>query len=469
VADKTHLSKLGAGAAETAPTSPHATPRALRGKATGPERFWSAWRVRLALAFGFVGSVGFHYAVGPWSLFPEEHLEFREVDGELTIPIEAMMEEPAAPTPAAAPPDKASDTPGAPGHAKNGPDAGPREEDGGGGDATAHDGGDAGDLDGDVATLTADAAALATNADGGVIPGSNGPRDPTGMVGVAGGVQAGPSLVQLLVNMEVIRQNPTGAKMGPLLSAIPQWDDFMSGTQVDPIRDTDWVFITGPSLIHTERDAIMIHYSTSDAVVDKAIDIVAHKYDRGGLFDAGVPGVKATLGHADRAQRVFLRPQPHLLAVVPPDYANTAARMLKGAKVSAHVRPGEAVRLTLQNPSRPMPFLPTSISELRLWVIPRAADGGADVFAEGDCPDSAAAILASEDFRRFVTRQNSIGVRIVTQGLLNNVEISPDGSLVRLHLSVSFEQLETILGLVAGQLGVAAPAGSSPPTPPPHR
>lgn len=466
--EQTHLSKLGAGAAGSAPTSPHATPRVLRGKPTGPERFWSLWRVRVALALGFAGSVAFHYAVGPWSLLPEEHLEFREVDGELTIPIEALMEEPAAPTPAAALPDKASETPGSPGQTKNGPDAGPRNDDGGGGDAEAHDGGDAGDLDAEVATL-ADAAALATTADGGVIPGSNGPRDPAGMVGVAGSVQAGPSLVQLLVNMEVIRQNPTGAKMGPLLSAIPQWDDFMSGTQVDPVRDTDWVFITGPSLIHTERDAIMIHYSTSDAVVDKAIDIVAHKYDRGGLFDAGVPGVKATLGHADRAPRVFLRPQSHLVAVVPPDYANTAARMLKGARVSAHVRPGEAVRLTLQNPSRPMPFLPTSISELRLWVIPRAADGGADVFGEGDTPDSAAAILASEDFRRFVTRQNSIGVRIVTQGLLNNVEISPDGSVVRLKLSVSHEQLETLLGLVAGQLGVGLPVTAPLPPPPPRR
>ncbi|HWL86966.1 MAG TPA: hypothetical protein VNO21_14250, partial [Polyangiaceae bacterium] len=243
----------------------------------------------------------------------------------------------------------------------------------------------------------------------------------------------------------------------PLLSAIPQWDEFMAGTSVDPVRDTDWVYITGPALLHTERDVILVHYSASDKLVDHAIDVVAKKYASGGVFDAGVPGVKASLGHADRAQRVFLRPQTRVLAVVPPDYANTAAKMLVKARVSTHARPGEAMRLTLETPHHPMPFIPESISEMRLWITP-GPDGSGDVYGEGDTPDSASAAAASEALRKVVRQQNSIGVRIITQGLLNTVDISSQGTTVRLHAPVSRDQLDAILGLIAGQLGVTLPS-----------
>ncbi len=85
-------------------------------------------------------------------------------------------------------------------------------------------------------------------------------------------------------------------------------EDFMSGTDIDPVRDTDWLMISGPSLVNTASDVILIRYGASDVVVDRAIARVSQKYPGGGPYDAGVPGVKATLAHADRAERVLLRP-----------------------------------------------------------------------------------------------------------------------------------------------------------------
>ncbi len=470
-------SSLGEGAAEVAPTAPHATPREGTPKhRTGPEKFWDRRRIRIALTVTSFLSLALHYEMAPWSIFPEHTLSFKDDDdGQLTIPIDMVQEGPETPPPTPLP------TPAETAHGE-GPKSGPGAHDAGrdaaprdaGDDARAgedagavarlDDGGAGAGLDGAVAMLDdggLDAALASSSPDGG--PGAGGPRDPSAFLGAAGAVQSGPALVQLLVNMEEIRKNPIGARMGPLLSAIPQWDDFISGTNVDAVRDTDWVLISGPSLLHTERDMIWVHYSASDKLVDHAIDIVAHKYDRGGPFDAGVPGVKASLGHADRAPRVFLRPQSHLLVVVPPDFAHTAAVALVKAHISPHIRPGEALRLTLKNPSHPMPFLPTSLSELRLWIVPRASDGGADVFAEADAPTADEASKASDQVKRLLRDQNSIGVRIVTQGLLNNVEIGPDGSVVKLHLSASREQLEAVLGLVAAQLGVTMPppAGSA--------
>ena len=80
------------------------------------------------------------------------------------------------------------------------------------------------------------------------------PRDPEAIVGAAGAIQADVILVMLVVNAEVIRQNPVGAQMGYLLRGIPQWNEFMSGTDIDPVRDADWVIVSGPSLINTAKD-----------------------------------------------------------------------------------------------------------------------------------------------------------------------------------------------------------------------
>jgi hypothetical protein len=69
-----------------------------------------------------------------------------------------------------------------------------------------------------------------------------------------------------------------------------------------------------------------------------------------------------------------------------------------------------------------------------------------------------------------VREQNSIALQLFTHGLLDGVEIKPDGATVRLHAPASRDQLEVILAFVAGRLGVDIPppdAGApSPATPP---
>ena len=135
---------------------------------------------------------------------------------------------------------------------------------------------------------------------------------------MAGLVQAGPGNVTLLVNMAVIRANPTGAKLGPIVTGLPQWSDFLRGTDTafDPVKETDWILIYGPSLIHTDRDAVLVHYSADDARIDSAIDkLSAAAVDEGGPFDAGLAGGKATRVHGDKAQRGVLRAHPHCVAV----------------------------------------------------------------------------------------------------------------------------------------------------------
>lgn len=474
------------GAAAEAPTAPHATSATGDAKVlTGPARFWRDRGIRLALIVTFAFSAALHWFVAPWQLMPSASgVEFKDPEGDLSIPVDLLgadepPPEPAPPPPVAAPPPSPTSDPTAPGGK---PDAGPKPvvdagiklaagldagvEDQDGGAPT-----DAGESDGGAITdagLVAVADAAAGSGSG------SGARDPESMFGLSKVVNAGVQNVVLGVNVVLVRKHPVGSRMGPILTALPQWKDFLRGAPVpvDPIRDTDWLLIYGPSLIHTDKDAVLIRYNVPDEAVDTTIGGIANSYDKGGPFDAGVPGVKASLGYADNAQRVFLRPQSRLLVIVPPSHAHEAALTFK-KQAPRGPSAKEAMRLIVHNPSNQISIpglkFPASLKEIRLWIIPHDSDASADVFAEGDCTDEAAATDTAERLTEVLKRINSIGVKFATRGLLNGAVVVPDGSKITLHVRASGEQLEAILQLVAASVNaqVAPPSGVPGAVPPP--
>jgi len=421
------------------------------------------------VAFGLclLVSAVLHYGIAPIG-FPHG-FEVRDVEGEAAIPVDLLEPEAPAAEPPPPPPqqqdepgDKHLATPAA--RTQRGADAGSLDA---GPDAKVPDSGlidasadGASPQEGSLTLADGGAPSDAAVAmgEGGVVTDAGPPEN---LVASAGATQTDVILVELVINADVIRESPVGPRIAYLLHGIPQWEDFMSGTDIDPVRDTDWVAITGPSLIHTARDVVLIRYAASDAAVDRAVAIVGRKYDRGGRFDTGVPGVKATLAHADRAERVLLRAQSHVLAVVPPDRAGKVARQLVGSRLPAQPHPGEAVHLRLMNPHHPIPEIPESITEMRLRVMPRA-DEGADVFIEGETKDPDSASAASIDMRGMLRRHNDAITSLITHGLLDRVEVSTDGPKVLVHDVVTRDQIETLTSLVEGFLGLAPQATPEP-------
>jgi hypothetical protein len=395
-----------------------------------------------------VASAVLHYEVSPLSILPTRSLEFKDTDGELSIPIE-MLEGPAAPAPPSEPPPP---PPAATVAAKDGELAAAHPFDAGAPRPHPRDAGAASDAAPADASPAKDASPSSNEA-----PSDAGAGGGDG--GIGDGVMAGPTLVEIRVNMALVRTNPVGARLGPLLVAIPQWADFLGGTDVDPIKDLDWIWIFGPSLLHTEKDAALLRYGMSDERATKNLAVLAKHDVGGGAYDAGVPGVRAWRARADRAWRVFLLPRPHLAAMVPPDFAHVAAAAFSRREPRPPTAPNEAVRVMVKNPSHPMPFLPTSLSEMRLWAVPRAG-GGADVYVEADAPDDGAAQVAAKQVRKVIQDMNSFGVKIVTRGILNDVDVRSDGSLVKVHAEVSRDQLEALYDVLSAMLGVNEPEGA---------
>src|SRR5580658_2657745 len=80
---------LGQGAAQEAPTAPHATPHEGRSKRTGPERFWSRRSTQIAFVLALGLSLLAHGAGLPFE-WPAG-LEVHDVEGEASIAVDLLQ------------------------------------------------------------------------------------------------------------------------------------------------------------------------------------------------------------------------------------------------------------------------------------------------------------------------------------------------------------------------------------------
>jgi hypothetical protein len=283
-------------------------------------------------------------------------------------------------------------------------------------------------------------------------PGANGPRDLEAMIGAAGKIAPPPQKNVILVNSQAVRAHRHGVSIGPILRAVPQWNDYVKATQFDPIQDAEWVVLAGPSMTSRDRNLALLYYRGTEADADKAMQQIAKAYAKGGPVDVKVPGVKAVLGYADDAERLFLRPQPHLMAVVPPDMGKSAAETLKPVKIDANVRPGELLRMSLGEPSRTFAILPSAMKSARIWM--NTENDGLGVYAEADCESALDATEAAEELTKRFKAKNTMMVRMVIGNVLDHVDIRVDGTTVRFAMPMTGEQLTRLISVMQGMLGV---------------
>ena len=276
------------------------------------------------------------------------------------------------------------------------------------------------------------------------------PRD------VAAGAVLGafPHDVILVLDVASLRSHPVGRNLGPMIASMPQWRDLLRGVVRDPVREIDWVYVTGPSLNNTSKDGILVHHQLAPAAIEDAIDKLHQRSAQVNAFDAHVLGVKATIGTFDRASRVLLRAEPYVLAVVPPDSAESVAKILVGAHVTTPVTTGETLRLAVHAPHAELAMVPAEVHDAVVVVVARP-DGGLDVAGEGACDDEAAAVRAEDELHALLSRYDNFIVRVMTRNLLNAIHIQHEGSKLHLRLAATREQVETVLGLLASVLGAS--------------
>lgn len=436
-----------------------------------------------------VVSVLLHVPLTPWAALagllsvwspPVDDVEAPPITG---IPIDVIEDEPApAPEPAAAaaPADPASGgEPVAvpkpkkkPQPAKTIVDAGAPDAEVDAGDADAGDAGvrDAGKASGDAGPEEKDAGAVADAgpADAGTKPLS----DPSVVAGVK--VIADPNAnVRITLYNEKIRENPLGARLGPLLGSLYQWRDFFGPSGVDPIKDIDQIYIVGPQLRNSSNVVAILRHHLPAAKMHAAIDSLVRSDKQGGEWlDAGVPVASA---HADGAERRFVIANPQTVVVTPPSAFAAAAAAGKRLTLRPSKGP-EAALIYLATPWRAFLGLPVKVPESIRWArirITPTADGGASAELEAEDDNAEAASEDAAYLTRTLNALSQLNLGFLgsllgqsSHRFIEHVAFTSEGKMIHGSASITADQLQTALDLAGAFLSDRAtrrprPAGSA--------
>jgi hypothetical protein len=259
--------------------------------------------------------------------------------------------------------------------------------------------------------------------------------------------------IQLQIYMSRVRQQPLGRELGRILKSVYQWRDFFSAGGLDPVKDLDQIWIFGPQLRDSSQVAAFLKHNVRAPRMKGAIDALVKK---AGNESAWLKGTKypAARTYADRAKRTIVMYPSQVVAVVPPGVEEAALELPSLKWPSA--KGDELVTATVKTPWRALLgtgfTLPKSIQSATITVFPEE-DGGARVQAVFEDENQTAAQKNAKSIQRDID-----SVTLASNWLLSGsrfaeaVQVSVDGSKIKLVLTVKRSQAERILALVEGLL-----------------
>lgn len=216
--------------------------------------------------------------------------------------------------------------------------------------------------------------------------------DPVAMSGAAGKIVDSNANVRILIFADRMRNHPLGTRVGTLLGAAAQWQDFLGPTGLDPIRDIDRILIAGPQLRNSSEVVAVLRVNVPNDKLHQAVDTLVKRDDQGGWLDGGVPAART---HADRAERLIVLPAPQIVVIAPPSAEKHALSLGSNLKFP-NPKGNEALTTYVVTPWRAfvgIPFeIPKSIKWVRMKIVP-TSDGGAtaELVAEDESAESAKA------------------------------------------------------------------------------
>jgi hypothetical protein len=243
----------------------------------------------------------------------------------------------------------------------------------------------------------------------------------------------------VVLRLSVARQHPLGARIEPFILAWPGWGATLSAITHQPLEDLDWIELVGPRDPAGER--LLTRTLAADDVVDARLQ-----------------------ARSDGSLRVVDRPQPHLVAALPPDGAAAILATLRTARVlePAGSDPDEALHVDFPHPHGVVLYVPEEARRAVVRVDSRPG-GAAEGFVDLTCDDEAAASLMAARLQARASEINNLIVRVLTRDLLGSLTIAVEGPVVKLRLPATSEQLESLATLAAAVLPGAGLPSRLPP------
>ncbi len=250
--------------------------------------------------------------------------------------------------------------------------------------------------------------------------------------------------VGALVWVDRVRSHP----VGPRLLAMPMVAALLEGTGLDPLKDLERVFVSGPGTDQA-RAVMFAEHNLDPARAHAALETVMQKSDPPGERFGGLPyeAVKVTI--RGRTGVVAMLP-PHYLVVVPEDLAPRLGTFDGTGGLADPTGPEAAIAVAL-DPSHTVrgphvPRIPEDVSRATATVVLRP-DGGANVDVVGDTPSADLATADARTLTNEVERATTVKVAFVTFRVMDPIPFVADGSQVKARVDLSRGQVDQLLGL----------------------
>jgi hypothetical protein len=274
-------------------------------------------------------------------------------------------------------------------------------------------------------------------------------EDPSKLAGQPGAVQAKATNVIVYLATDVARGHELAPLLSGLLAKIPQWKELLGGTGLDPLRDFDHVWLTGPHMQSSRVVVAVVDYNVSAAKMKKAIESAMAVSKPPGRWLSEKTAPLGVLGDGG-VQRVSLRPDKHAVIVAPAE----AEEQLKSAKdLKFNKSTSTLLAMTMRTPWRgfmhtPVRF-PKSIALLKLTLTPTENAFTLRLEASDESPEAAArSVVELADSIEQVRKPP------ILAAFFDKPSFKVDGNRIFGEVTVTNVQLRRILSMVESLLAL---------------
>jgi len=283
-------------------------------------------------------------------------------------------------------------------------------------------------------------------------------RDPTAVAGAPSSLVGKDPNVKILIAGDRLRKYELGGMFGEVLSAIPQWQQFIGTSGIDPVKDINHMLIGGPQLRDSRKVVVVLDLAVTDQKARQTIDGIIKRSKPPGKWVGETP-VPHAIAQADRGERIFaMVPGKHMVVVMPADAKDKLATVKSIKPFDKSSKVGIAIYMvTPANAFRGLPFqIPNTLKWMRVNVIP-TEDSGVDVVLEAEDKDASLAREHAFALENIIESVRKVDVPFIgTYEVLGKTKFVTDGSLIRAETHVNRKQLVLIMGMAKKRLEAQA-------------
>jgi hypothetical protein len=262
--------------------------------------------------------------------------------------------------------------------------------------------------------------------------------------------QAVRARVHALIFMDRVRAHA----LAPRLASLDAFSEAFQGTDIEPVRDVDRVFIAARSARADDSAIAVAEHRLEPQRVETAMQRLIDLSGGDGRWLDDYP-FRAARVIVRQRKTAILAVTPTLLVVTSPTFAKPAARLRESGGLPEPKGP-EAIDAHADQPHtslklRGVPRVPPTVEEIDATIVLQA-DGSADLSIDGASKSEVSAQADAAKLTEDIEKASYVDVWFAKARMFDPVVFKAEGNMVRARRHVTQQELDMLTSLAAMML-----------------